>query len=90
MSVDDGYSDPYEERLAGEITVEWQCGVAAYDRFDPDDPEYCDHERETIELDEPAVVEPDGGISLPGFPGECPVCGNPKEFEINGLGVLIR
>ena len=90
MSADDEYSDPYFVQIAGATTIEWQCGVAANDRFEEDEPEYCDHEPETIELDEPAVVGPDGGISLPGIPGECPECGNPKEFEVNGLGVLFR
>lgn len=90
MSTENEYSDPYSERLAGEAEVEWQCGVAANERFEPDEPEYCDHEPETIELDESVVVGPDGGISLPGIPGECPVCGNPKEFEVNRLGVLFR
>lgn len=84
------YSDPYFERISGKKTVEWQCAVAANDRFDPDDPEYCDHEPETAELDEPARVSPDGEISVPGIPGECPECGNPKEFEVNGLGVIFR
>lgn len=83
-------ADPYEERLGDETEVEWQCAVSAYDRFEEDEPAYCDHEPETTELDEPAAVDVHGKITLPGFPRECPVCGNPHDFVVNGLGVFVR
>lgn len=90
MSVGDEYDDPYDLRIADETKIEWQCAVSSNDRFEPDEPEYCDHEPETVDLDEPATVDVHGEITLPGFPGECPVCGNPHEFEVNGLGVFVR
>jgi len=82
-----GISDPYAERIAGETDVTWQCAVAANDEFDPADPEYCPHEPETVTLDEPASIDGDGKIQLPGRPVDCPECGNPYEFLVNRLVV---
>ncbi|QIO25490.1 hypothetical protein [Haloarcula sp. JP-L23] len=82
------YTPPAEKHLAGETEVEFQCGVAASDQFDPSDPEFCDHELETIELDEPAYVDEDNRIHVPGRPVECPECGQPVEFEFNEIRVL--
>lgn len=86
-STGDTYQNPYKEKIAGETEVEWQCAVAANDEFDEEDPEYCGHEPETVELDEPAYVDGDT-IHLPGFSRLCPECGNSQEARINGLGVF--
>jgi len=71
--------------IVGETEVEFQCGVAANDEFDESDPEFCDHEPETVTLDEPAYIDDKGNLHLPGRPSECPECGNPVEFEFNGV-----
>jgi|GEM_PF-4782490 len=89
--VTDGGQDlksPAEKRLAGETEVTFQCGVAASNQFDPSDPEYCGHEPETIELDEPASVDENNRIHVPGRPVECSECGQPVEFEFNGVRVM--
>lgn len=82
------FPNRYEEEIAGEETVEWQCSIAANDEFDEDDPEYCGHEPETLELDEPAYIDDMGLVQLPGFVPECPECGNPIDFVVNGLEVI--
>lgn len=82
------FVDPFKERLEGETEVTFQCAVAASDHFEPDDPEYCDHEPEPIELDEPAYRDDRGKIFVPGRPVECPECGNPVEFEFNSVRVM--
>ncbi|WP_276250573.1 hypothetical protein [Haloarcula rara] len=79
---------PAEKHLAGETEVEFQCGIAASDHIDPSEPEACPHEPETIELDEPAYVDENGRIHLSGRPVECPECGQPFEFEFNGVRVM--
>lgn len=84
---DGSHVDRYERELLGEQTVTFQCGVAANPQFDESDGEYCDHEPEEIELDEPAYRE-DGQIFVPGRPSQCPECGNPHDFEFNGLTVV--
>lgn len=76
------------KRLEGKTEVEFQCGVSAMDEFDEGDPEYCDHEPETIVLDEPAWLDDRGKIHLPGRPTDCPECGNPVEFFFDGIGVM--
>jgi len=89
--VTDGGQDlknPAKKRLAGETEVTFQCSVAASDHFNPSDPEYCGHEPETIELDEPASVDENNRIHVPGRPVECPECGQPVEFEFNGVRVM--
>ena len=89
--VTDGGQDlkiPAEKRLSGETEVTFQCGVAANNQFSPSDPEWCSHEPETIELDEPASVDENNRIHVPGRPVECPECGQPVEFEFNGVRVM--
>ncbi|RLM32650.1 hypothetical protein [Haloarcula sp. Atlit-120R] len=89
--IPDGGQDlksPAEKHLAGETEVTFQCGVAASNQFGPSDPEYCGHEPETIELDEPASVDENNRIHVPGRPVECPECGQPVEFEFNGVRVM--
>lgn len=85
---DGSHTDRVEELLLGEQTVTWQCGVAANPEFDEDDPEFCDHEPEEIELDEPAYRDDRGTIYVPGRPQTCPECGNPHEFKFNGVSVV--
>jgi YgiT-type zinc finger domain-containing protein len=48
----------------------------------------CDHETEEIELDEPARVEGDR-VYLPGIP-HCPSCGDPHDYVVEGLEVILR
>jgi len=74
-----------EKHLAGETEVEFQCAVAANDDLEED---VCDHEPETITLDEPAFIDDNNRIHLPGRPVDCPVCGNPHEFVFNGVWVF--
>jgi len=76
------------EKLDGKTEVEFRCGVAANDRFDESDPEYCDHDPESVTLHEPAYMDDCGKIHLPGRPAECPECGNPVEFEFDGIPVM--
>lgn len=87
MSGTDRIVDPLQ-KLEGKTEVEFQCGVATNDYFDESDPEYCDHEPETVTLDEPAYLDERGRIHLPGRPVECPECGNPVEFEFDGFRVM--
>lgn len=76
------------EDLEGRTTLTWQCGVAASDQFDPDEPEHCDHKPEEITLDEPAYLDERGRIHLPGRPVECPECGNPVDFRYDETRVM--
>ncbi|MFC3476299.1 hypothetical protein [Halobacterium litoreum] len=85
--MSESYQDQYERRLLGEKMVTWQCGVAANPEFDEDDPEFCDHEPEEIELDEPAYRDGQK-IVVPGRPSHCPECGNPHDFRFNGCSVV--
>jgi len=73
------YVDPLEA-VDSKIEVEIECAVAI------DAPRVCDGWCETIELDEPADYTGQI-IELPGFDWECPECGNPHEFEIEGTRV---
>ena len=79
------FTSPAEEKLAGETEVEFQCAVAV---DQPHGGEMCSHEPETIELDEPAYIDENGGIHVPGRPVECPDCSQPYEFEFNGVRVM--
>jgi hypothetical protein len=67
-------------KVAGQTEVEIACAVAM------DAPRGCDGWSETVDLDEPARYV-DDRITLPGFSWECPECGNPHEFEIDGIRV---
>ncbi len=67
-------------KVAGQTEVEIECAVAI------DAPRDCDGWSETIELDAPAIYETER-IKLPGFDWKCPECGNPHEFEIDGIRV---
>ncbi|WP_254271116.1 hypothetical protein [Haloarcula marina] len=82
------FETPAEKHLVGEANVEFQCAVAANDQFDHPNPEFCDHEPETVTLDDPAYVDGNGNIHVPGRPVECPECGNPHEFVFNGVWVF--
>ncbi|CCQ34287.1 hypothetical protein HLRTI_002167 [Halorhabdus tiamatea SARL4B] len=76
------YRDPFE-KIAGETEIEWQCATAARDvEFDGEP--ICEHDPETITLDEPAYVDDEHRLHLPGRPLDCPECGNPYEFLVNG------
>jgi hypothetical protein len=76
-------TDPLEQ-IAGETEVEIECTTPRHE------PDLCDGWCETIELDEPAYFSVDGNrerIYLPGFSWECPECGNPHDFVIEGVEV---
>lgn len=66
--------------LDGVESVEIECAVGL------DAVDSCDGWCETIELEEPATYERER-IYLPGFSWECPECGNPHEFEVEGIRV---
>jgi len=74
------YENPLKA-VEGMETVTIACGVGVNDRVDE-----CDGWESQVELDEPATFE-DGKIYLPGFYWECPECGNPHEFEVEGIRV---
>ena len=81
--VTDGgqYRDPLAD-VDGLEKIDVECAVAI------ENPDACDGWEATIELDEPAEFNTDTArISLPGFSWECPKCGNPHEFEIEGIRV---
>lgn len=73
------YADPLAE-LDGETVVNIECGVARETISE------CDGWSKTIDLDEP-VNYANGKIELPGFRWECPECGNPNEFVVEGIRV---
>ncbi len=67
-------------QIAGETEVEVTCAIAL------DTPRACDGWTGTVELDAPARCV-NGRIKLPGFDWQCPECGNPSEFEVDGTRV---
>jgi len=73
------YDDPLEA-VDGETEVEIECAVGIHA------PRDCDGWCETVELDEPADYTGQF-LKLPGFNWECPECGNPNEFEVEGIRV---
>ncbi|MFD1601002.1 hypothetical protein ACFSBX_18875, partial [Halobellus rarus] len=78
------YRHPLED-IDGLEEIEVECAVAIET---PDEPGYCDGWSATIELDEPAEFDPDTArITLPGFNWECPECGQPHEFNVEGIRV---
>jgi len=75
------HENPLAE-LQGETEVEVECGVAGDSHI------ACDGWSEIVELVEPAEFDLENEtISLPGFDWECPVCGNPSEFVVEGTRV---
>ena len=75
------YRDPLED-VDGLEEIEVECAVAI------EAPECCDGWEATVELDEPAEFDSDTGrITLRGFGWECPNCGNPHEFNVEGIRV---
>lgn len=66
--------------LDGLEVVEIECAVAS------EDSGACDGWAEDFELDSPARYESER-IYLPGFGWECPECGNPHEFNVEGIRV---
>ncbi|MFD1601008.1 DUF6884 domain-containing protein [Halobellus rarus] len=84
--VTDGgeYRHPLED-VDGLEEIEVECAVAIET---PDKPGYCGGWRDTVELDEPAEFDPDTArVTLPGFSWECAECGQPHEFEVEGIRV---
>lgn len=75
-----GHSPNNIERIAGRTSVNVECPTELADD------ELCGGWSETIELDEPAYIEGEY-IHLPGFEWECPECGNPHEFVVDGIWV---
>lgn len=67
-------------KIAGQTEVEITCAIAL------DAPRACDGWTGTVELDDPARYV-NSGLKLPGFDWECPECGNPSEFEVDGTRV---
>jgi len=68
--------------LHGQTEIEVECGVAGDSHI------ACDGWSETFELAEPAEFDIESEtISLPGFDWECPECGNPNEFVVEGTRV---
>jgi len=67
------------EDLDGQEEVEIECAVGV-------DGDACDGWEETVSLDAPAIFESER-IYLPGFGWECPECGNPHEFAVEGIRV---
>jgi len=68
------------EELAGRNTFEIECATSANPELD-----ICDWQT-TLKTDEPAYIT-DGRLCLPGFEWECPECGQPWEFFVDGVGV---
>lgn len=77
------YTDPYERDIVGETEVDIRCLTAS---MDLDGPEACAHDTETVKLDAPARKEGDR-IILPGIPLDCPECGSPGGYIVNGHAV---
>lgn len=71
--------------VEGMESVTIECAVSAQGL------EECNGWKTDFELKEPAYYE-DGQIHLPGFAWECPECGNPHNFKIEGIHVsnLVR
>lgn len=79
--ADERYRYPLED-VEGLEEIEVECAVAI------EAPECCDGWKDTVELDEPADFNRDTArITLPGFNWECPECGNPHEFDVEGIRV---
>lgn len=79
---DDGtYRSPLAD-IDGMAEVEMACTIGE------EDTELCDGWNETVELDAPAEHDADEDrIHLPGFEWECPECGNPHDFIVEGIWV---
>ena len=77
--VDGGVHQKLAE-VDGLEVVEIECAVAI------EDSEVCDGWSERVELESPARYESER-IYLPGFNWECPECGNPHEFNVEGIRV---
>lgn len=71
------------EEIAGETEVFVRCGVAL-------ETDHCQHEGTTVQLEEPAYLDDAHRIHLPGWTPDCPECGQPHDFEINGHRVMYR
>lgn len=73
------HTDPLEA-VDGMETVEIECTVGKQDL------EECDGWETEIELKEPAHYDGEH-LHLPGFDWECPECGNPHNFAVEGIWV---
>jgi hypothetical protein len=83
MAEAEEFTGPLDD-IAGKREIEVECTTPEYE------PELCDGWSETVELDKPAYLAVDGNrekIFLPGFSWECPECGNPHDFVIEGVEV---
>ena len=76
--ADEVYQDLAE--VDGLEVVKIECAAAI------EDSEACDGWCEDVELESPARYESER-IYLPGFNWECPECGNPHEFNVEGIRV---
>ena len=81
--MSESYSGSVDEKIIGETEVHVRCTTPDHE------PEMCGGWSETVELDRAAEWN-DGGetFNLPGYSPECPDCGNPHEFEVEGVGVF--
>lgn len=77
----DGGRDSDFFDLDGETEIHVECTTP---RAEPD---LCDGWDETIALDEPAYIDDDERVHFPGFEWQCPDCGNPHNFVVNGVEV---
>lgn len=86
LAADGGVDKPPRfplEEIAGETEVLVRCGVAL-------ETDHCQHEGTTVSLEEPAYLDDEHRIHLPGWTPECPECGQPHDFEIDGHRVMWR
>ncbi|SDM50749.1 hypothetical protein SAMN04487949_1896 [Halogranum gelatinilyticum] len=78
----DGGRDEYDFfDLEGETEIDVRCTTPC------GAPDLCDGWNETVELDEPAYIDENERVHFPGFEWQCPECGNPYEFVVNGVEV---
>lgn len=74
---------PRYQQLVGRETATIKCLTPR------SEPKMCDGWSEEIELDAPVRVEGDR-IILPGYEPECPNCGNPSAFKVNGVELMFN
>lgn len=77
--------EPPEAQIIGETEVNVECAASEIDG------DLCSGWSETVELEAPAHYGPhDEKVILPGYTPECDECGNPHEFDIDGVRLRFR
>ncbi|WP_226043527.1 hypothetical protein [Natrinema sp. DC36] len=72
--------EPPEAQIIGETEVNVKCSISEIDG------DICSGWSETVELEAPAHYGENGEkVILPGYWPECEECGNPHDFEIDGV-----